>query len=107
MKEYYVICYYDPQDGYSNDPNLYPSEEEARKHVKKDAYSMIECRKYDNNDLFAQIFNAFCNNTNCNNCCYHDDCYAKSLIDRMEFDTKSEQQKLEICATMARQYDRG
>ena len=33
MKEYYVICYYDSENGYSTDPIFYPSEEEARKHV--------------------------------------------------------------------------
>ena len=106
MKEYYVIHYYDPANGYTTDPVIYPSEEEARKHVKKDVYAMIECRKYNNEDLFTQIFNAFCNNTDCENCCYHNDCYTKNPFDSMRFAEESEQQKLEICATMARQYDK-
>ena len=105
MKEYYVIHYYDSTNGYTTDPVLYPSEEEARKHVKKDVYAMIKCGKYNNEDLLTQIFNAFCNNTNCENCCYHNDCYTKNPFDSMRFETESEQQKHEICATMARQYD--
>ena len=106
MKEYYVICYYNSQENrYFTDLNLYPSEEEARKHVKKDVYSMIERREYDNNDLLSQIFNVFCNITNCEKCCYSVNCYDPFY--KMEFEAKSEQQKLEICATMARQYDEG
>ncbi len=96
MKEYYIIHYYDPTDGYSTDPILYLSEEEARKNVKKDVFAKIECWKYNNKDLLVQIFEAFCNNTNCNNCCYHDDCYTKNPFDSMDFETKSEQVKLEI-----------
>lgn len=107
MKEYYVIHYHNPdgEDKYTTDPVLYPSEEEVRRHVKKDVYAMIECRKYNNEDLLTQIFNAFCNNTNCENCCYYNDCYTKNLSDSMKFEAENEQQKLEICATMARQYD--
>lgn len=106
MKEYYVIYYHNPdgEDRYTTDPVLYPSEEEARRHIKKDVYAMIECWKYNNEDLLTQIFNAFCNDTNCENCCYYNDCYTKNPFDRMRFETESEQQKLEICATMARQH---
>lgn len=105
MKEYYLIHYYDPMDGYSTDPTFYSSEEEARKHVKKDVFAMIECRKYSNEDLLTQIFSAFCNNRNCENCCYYKDCYAENPSDDMKFETKSEQEKLEICAIMARQFE--
>lgn len=101
MKEYYLIRYYDPMDGYSTDPTFYSSEEEARKHVKKDVFAMIGCRKYSNEDLLTQIFSAFCYNTNCENCCYYNDCPSSD----MEFETKSEQEKLEICAIMARQFE--
>lgn len=104
MKEYYRIHYYDPMDGYSTDPILYSSEEEAHKHVKKDVFAMIECWKHNNEDLLTQIFEAFCNNTNCKNCCYHNDCYTENPFDRMMFETENEQVKLEICATMARQF---
>lgn len=42
MKEYYLIHYYDPMDGYSTDPTFYSSEEEAREHIKKDVFAMVK-----------------------------------------------------------------
>lgn len=104
MKEYYVICYYDPQNGYSTDPIFYPSEEEARKHARKDVYSMIKCQEYGNEDLLLQIFKTLCHNTDCKKCCYYDNCFAKNP---WIFGAENEQQKLKICATLARQFEEG
>lgn len=104
MKSYYVICYYDPENGYSNDPNFYPSEEEARRHINKDVYSMIECRDYSNEDLFSQIFETFCDHTDCKKYCFYVNCFTKNPSNKMMFETESEQDKLKICATMARQF---
>lgn len=107
MKNCYVICYYDPESGCFNDPNFYPSEEEARRHVNKELYSMIECRDYSNEDLLSQIFETFCDHTDCKKCCYYVHCFAKNPVDQMKFEAESEQDKLKICATMARQFGAG
>lgn len=107
MKEYYVIHYYDPKEEvkYSTDPTLYPTEADARAHVKKDVYSMIDCRKYSNSDLLGQIFEAFCDNTTCKKCHYYSDCYCGNPYDAMSFGALDEQKQLEVCATMARQFE--
>lgn len=105
MKEYYLIHYYDPMDGYSTDPTFYSSEEEARKHVKKDVFAMISCRKYSNSNLLKEIFNAFCTNTDCEKCHFYDDCYRGNRYHEMDFDTLNEQKQLEVCATMAHQFE--
>lgn len=108
MNEYYIIHYYNPNEEvhYSTDPNFYPSEEDARAHIKKGVYSMIECRKFSNSDLLGQIFGAFCNSIECKKCHYHDACYCENPYDRMVFEKSlSEQKMLEVCATMARQFD--
>lgn len=107
MKEYYIIHYHDP-DGeirYITDPTFYPTEADARAHIRKDVYSMVECRKYSNSDLLNEIFGAFCNNTDCEKCRFHADCFCGNPFDVMIFETLDEQKQLEVCATMARQFE--
>lgn len=107
MKEYYVIHYHDP-DGkirYATDPALYSTEADARAHIKKNVYAMVECRKYSNSDLFNEIFGMLCNNTDCKKCHFQSDCYRGNPYDRMIFETLDEQKQLEMCATMARQFE--
>jgi len=107
MKEYYIIHYHNP-DGevrYLTDPTFYPTEADARAHIKKDVYAMIERREYSNSDLFNEIFGALCNRTDCQKCRFHNDCYCGNPYDAMIFEALSEQKQLEVCATMARQLD--
>lgn len=102
MKEYFIIHYYNPdgENRYFTDPTFYPTEADARAHIKKDVYAMIERYEYSNSDLLKEIFNAFCTNTDCEKCHLRDDYYCFN-----PFDTMDEQKQLEVCATMARQFE--
>lgn len=105
-KNYYIIHYYDPdleENKFFEDPNLYSSEEEAMKHVKKDIYSQIEEFPYSNTSLFSMIFKALCAPSDCYTCSYRGKCYIKDSSNKM-FEDLSEQEQLEICASLARQY---
>ena len=44
MKEYFIIRYHNPngENRYFTDPTFYPTEADARAHIKKDVYAMIE-----------------------------------------------------------------
>lgn len=44
MKEYFIIRYHNPngENRYFTDPTRYPTEADARAHIKKDVYAMIE-----------------------------------------------------------------
>lgn len=77
MKEYFVIHYHNPdgENRYFTDPTFYPTEADARAHIKKDVYAMIERYEYSNSDLLKEIFNAFCTNTDCEKCHFYDNCY--------------------------------
>lgn len=105
MKEYFIIHYHNPdgENRYFTDPTFYPTEADARAHIKKDVYAMIERYEYSNSNLLKEIFTAFCNNTDCEKCHFQDDCY--NPYDQVEFDTLNEQKQLEVCATMARQFE--
>ena len=109
MKEYFIIHYYNPngENRYFTDPTFYPTEADARAHIKKDAYAMIKCYKYSNSDLLKGIFNVFCDNTDCKKCRFHGDCYCDNPYDQMDFKALDEQKRLEVCATMARQFVEG
>lgn len=105
MKKYFIIHYHNPdgENRYFTDPTLYPTEADARAHIKKDVYAMIERYEYSNSDLLKEIFNAFCNNTDCEKCHFQDHC--GDPYDLTVFDTLNEQKQLEVCATMARQFE--
>lgn len=105
MKKYFIIRYHNPdgENRYFTDPTLYPTEADARAHIKKDVYAMIERYEYSNSDLLKEIFNAFCNNTDCEKCHFQD--YCGNPYDQMDFDTLDEQKQFEVCATMARQFE--
>lgn len=107
MKEYFIIHYHNPdgENRYFTDPTLYATEADVRAHIKRDIYAMIERYECSNSDLLKEIFKVFCNNTDCEKCSFQDDCYCGSPYDRMDFDTLNEQKQLEICATMARQFE--
>ena len=107
MKEYFIIHYHNPdgENRYFTDPTFYSTEADARAHIKKDVYAMIERYEYSNSDLLKEIFNAFCTNTDCEKCHFYDYCYCDNPYDLMDFDTLNEQKQLEICATMARQFE--
>lgn len=57
-------------------------------------------------DLLTQIFEVLCYNTDCEKCQYLNTCYSKSSLEGLAFETKSEQEKLKICAAMERQFDK-
>lgn len=107
MKEYFIIHYHNPdgENRYFTDPTFYPTEADARAHIKKDVYAMIERCEYSNSDLLKEIFNAFCTNTDCEKCHFYDDCYRGNRYHEIDFDTLDEQKQLEVCATMARQFE--
>lgn len=103
MKEYFIIRYHNPneENRYFTDPTFYPTEADARAHIKKDVYAMIERHKYSNSGLLKEIFNAFCNNTDCEKCHFQNDCYCAN-----PYDPEDEQKQLEACATMALQFEK-
>lgn len=102
MKEYFIIRYHNPdgENRYFTDPTFYSTEADARAHIKKDVYAMIERHEYSNSDLLKEIFDAFCNNTDCEKCHFQNDCYCVN-----PYDPTDEQKQLEVCATMARQFE--
>lgn len=104
MKECFIIRYHNPdgENRYFTDPTFYSTEADARAHIKKDVYAMIERHEYSNSDLLKEIFNAFCNNTDCEKCHFYD---RGNLYHEIDFDTLDEQKQLEVCATMARQFE--
>ena len=101
MKEYFIIRYHNPdgENRYFTDPTFYPTEADARAHIKKDVYAMIERHEYSNSGLLKEIFDAFCNNTDCEKCHFQNDCYCAN-----PYDPTDEQKQLEVCAMMARQF---
>ena len=103
MKEYFIIRYHNPngENRYFTDPTFYPTEADARAHIKKDVYAMIERHEYSNSGLLKEIFNAFCNNTDCEKCHFQNDCYCGN-----PYDPNDEQKQLEACATMALQFEK-
>ena len=107
MKEYFIIHYHNPdgENRYFTDPTFYSTEADARAHLKKDVYAMIRRYEYSNSDLLKEIFNAFCSNTDCKKCHFHDDCYRGNWYHEMDFDTLDEQKQLEVCATMAHHFE--
>ena len=100
MKECFIIHYHNPdgENRYFTDPTFYPTEADARAHLKKDIYAMIKRHEYSNSGLLKEIFDAFCNNTDCEKCHFQNDCYCVN-----PYDPTDEQKQLEVCATMARQ----
>ena len=108
MKEYFIIRYHNPngENRYFTDPTFYPTEADARAHIKKDVYAMIERHEYSNSGLLKEIFDAFCNNTDCEKCHFLNDCYCANPYYEMDFDTLDEQKQLEVCATMAHHFEK-
>lgn len=103
MKEYFIIRYHNPngENRYFTDPIFYPTEADARAHIKKDVYAMIERHEYSNSDLLKEIFDAFCNNIDCEKCPFQDDCYYGNPYAPVD-----EQKQLEACAMMAHQFEK-
>lgn len=102
-KEYYTVRYYDPDirgKKTFSDPNLYLSEKEAQNNRRNDAYSRIECSFYSNADLLFMIFKTLCEHSDCYTCSYLGKCYLKDE----KFKDLTEQEQLELCASIARQY---
>ena len=102
MKEHFIIHYHNPngENRYFTDPTFYSTEADARAHIKKDVYAMIERHEYSNSGLLKEIFDAFCNNTDCEKCHFQNDCYRDN-----PYNPTDEQKQLEVCATMARQFE--
>ena len=66
---------------------------------------MVERRVFSNSDLLQQIFGALCNRTNCKKCPIAPNCYCANPFDTFVFEELDEQTQLEVCATMARNWE--